>query len=207
MAITFKSPGVIITYKDYKEADRLYTIYTLNYGKLHLRAVGVKKIKSKLSGHLEPLCESDLFMAKSKTISIIGGARIINSHKKIKLDIDKIRIINYCLAIFNDLVLEEQADEELYCLLTGLLDFANSYSINELIEISFVLKLLNNLGLQPNYSDYNNDLAKILSFLSRDDFASVSRLRLTQKQWVILNNTFINLIKINQNKEFTKLVK
>ena len=101
MSATFKTPGIVLFSRDYKEADRIYIIYTQNYGKISARAQGVRKINSKLAGHLEPLSESDLFIANAKHFSKIGGASLINSNKKIKANTKKVEVASFIAQIIN----------------------------------------------------------------------------------------------------------
>ncbi len=49
----YRTQGIILKKEDRGEADRLFTIYTKDFGKLELLAKGERKIKSKLRGGLE----------------------------------------------------------------------------------------------------------------------------------------------------------
>ena len=54
MSQTYTTEGIILKRKDYQENDRLFTIYSKDYGKIDLIAKGTKKISSKLNSYLEP---------------------------------------------------------------------------------------------------------------------------------------------------------
>ncbi len=45
------TPSILLRSRDVGEADRLYTFYTRDHGKIEALATGVRKIKSKLAGH------------------------------------------------------------------------------------------------------------------------------------------------------------
>lgn len=51
---TYQTHAIILKRVDIFEADRLYHIYTENFGKIRTIAGGARKINSKLAGHLEP---------------------------------------------------------------------------------------------------------------------------------------------------------
>ena len=51
----FKTEGIIIKRRDYGEADRILTVMTREYGKLKIKAKGVRKITSRRSAHIELL--------------------------------------------------------------------------------------------------------------------------------------------------------
>ncbi|MFA6027779.1 MAG: DNA repair protein RecO [Patescibacteria group bacterium] len=197
MSVTLKTEGIVLKSVDYREADRLYTIFTKDYGKLVLRAMGVKKINSKLAGHLEPLTRSSLFIAQARGYSKIGGAQILCSYSRLKKDYAKLQGVNYCLLVFNDLVLEQNKDAAIYVLLKDFLSFCDRNKINALILQSFILKLLHELGLKPDYSQAQGDLAKVLHFLSSDTWEKILKLRISPKLWPQLNLVFSNVLKNN----------
>lgn len=152
MPSTIQTEGIVLKARDSKEADRLYTILTKDYGKLVLRAQGVKKINSKLAGHLEPITRAYLFVAKAKGFPKIGGAQIKQSYFSIKKDLDKINAINNCFVIIDDLILVEQKDEDIYKLTVDFLDWVSKNKFNTLILQSFILKILYLLGYKPDYT-------------------------------------------------------
>ena len=54
----YKTEAIIIKRVKLGEADRIITFYTPHLGKLQGVAKGVRKITSKLGGHLEPFTRS-----------------------------------------------------------------------------------------------------------------------------------------------------
>ncbi len=51
---TYQTNAIVLGREDIFEADRLYHLYTEEFGKVRAVAGGVRKIKAKLTGHLEP---------------------------------------------------------------------------------------------------------------------------------------------------------
>lgn len=51
---TYQTNAVVLKREDIFEADRLYHLYTEDFGKVRAIAGGVRKINAKLTGHLEP---------------------------------------------------------------------------------------------------------------------------------------------------------
>ena len=54
---TYSSEGIVLSRKNYGEADRILVILSKNFGKLSLLAKGIRKIKSKKRGSLEIFCQ------------------------------------------------------------------------------------------------------------------------------------------------------
>lgn len=75
--MTYLTLGFPLKYHRWREADRFYTVYTKDYGKLELLARGANKIKSKLAGHLEPGLLSNLMIASGKSWDILAQAKAV----------------------------------------------------------------------------------------------------------------------------------
>lgn len=169
MSLTFKTAGIILKARDYKETDRIYTVYTKDYGKQILRAQAVKKVNSKLAGHLEPLSKSQLFIADAKSLKKIAGAQIIHNYQNIKNDLTKLNCVLYCLDVFDALISENEKDSDLYNLLENFLSWGNNNKITALTIKSFILKLLKILGYQSGSIVKVKDIDGLLKMhLSRD---------------------------------------
>lgn len=50
----FTTPSILLRSRDVGEADRLFTFYTRDHGKIEALATGIRKTKSKLAGHCLP---------------------------------------------------------------------------------------------------------------------------------------------------------
>ena len=51
---TYQTRAIVLKREDVFEADRLYHLYTEDFGKVRATAGGVRKSNAKLTGHLEP---------------------------------------------------------------------------------------------------------------------------------------------------------
>lgn len=51
---TYQTKAIVLKREDIFEADRLYHLYTEDFGRIRATAAGVRKINAKLTGHLEP---------------------------------------------------------------------------------------------------------------------------------------------------------
>lgn len=51
---TYQTNAIVLKRENIFETDRLYYLYTEDFGKIRTIAGGVRKINSKLAGHLEP---------------------------------------------------------------------------------------------------------------------------------------------------------
>ncbi len=73
---SYKTLGIVIKRSNYGEADKILTIFTERFGKVKAIAKGVRKIKSKMAGSLEPFMLLELQLYEGKTFYIVTGAVI-----------------------------------------------------------------------------------------------------------------------------------
>lgn len=68
----YQTRAVVLKRENVFEADRAYYLYTEDFGKARAMAVGIRKIKAKLTGHLEPfsLIWVELIVKKNGDLSI-----------------------------------------------------------------------------------------------------------------------------------------
>jgi DNA repair protein RecO (recombination protein O) len=150
--VNFKYNGIVLNKFDIGETDRLYSIYTLEAGKIRMRAIGVKKPNAKLAGNLETLTQVELFVARGRGRGNITGAIVLNSFLGIKTDVEVLQKVFYAIGIFNRLITEEEKDESIFLLLQNYLEAMDisgglEKKINiDIVTLGFLVKLLEETG-------------------------------------------------------------
>lgn len=156
--MNFKYNGIILNKFDIGETDRLYTVYTLEAGKIRVKAIGVKKPNAKLAGSLEPVTQAEIFLARGRGRGNITGAITTENFLAIKSEIMALQKVFYIFRIFNRLVIDEEKDENIFNLLLGYLkamdklcqDGAQGGAYDEnksdIITLGFLFKFLDSLG-------------------------------------------------------------
>ena len=150
----YKYQGIILNKIDIGETDRLYVIYTLEAGRVVVKAIGVKKPNAKLAGNLESLTYSDIFLAKGRGQGNITGAITIENFSEIKRNIEVLEKTFEALKIFSRLVNQEEKDEGIFQLLLGFLlvmekEAKENIENNlkpEILTLGFIFKLLKKMG-------------------------------------------------------------
>jgi len=114
MEPTFPTKAIILNRHDWREADRLVSVYTQEFGRLSLLARGARKLSSKLAAHLEPISLSQLLVIKGKGFDYVGSAIMTESFSGIKSDLNKLYFSGQALSFFKRLVREGEKDEHLF---------------------------------------------------------------------------------------------
>lgn len=145
--------GIILEKYDVGETDRIYTIYTLEAGKIRAIAKGVKRARAKLAGNLENFTLSNISVAKRLGTGRITGSIVENNFSHLKNNLGLLEKSFKAEKIFNRLVGAEEKDEKIFNLIVEYLNAMNSHKkdfrasvIPDLITQGFIFKLFNFLG-------------------------------------------------------------
>ena len=87
---TYKTEAVVLKQINLGEADRILTLYTPDQGKVRAVARGVRRPKSKLSGHLELLNQASVSLSYGRNLDSINEAQSIRSFRGIRDDLSRI---------------------------------------------------------------------------------------------------------------------
>ena len=88
MEETYRVKAIILNRQAFRENDVMVTVQSMDKGKLKLVARGVKKMQSKLAGHLEPLNLGDIMVVRGKQFNYVGSANAENCYANIKSDLE-----------------------------------------------------------------------------------------------------------------------
>jgi DNA repair protein RecO (recombination protein O) len=128
-------------------------MYTPGLGKIQGVAKGVRRPKSKLSGHLELLTYSQVTLALGHNLDTITGSQSINSFTPLKTDLWLTSYGLYVIELVNQFTAEHVVDEKLFKLLLDTLQNLCQTNNRELLLRYFELHLLNEAGYRPQLQE------------------------------------------------------
>jgi DNA repair protein RecO (recombination protein O) len=149
----FETKAIVIRHMPIGEADRLVTFYSEKFGKVRAIARGVRRYKSKMSGHLDILNLVSISVGKGKGIDIITEVDSLNGFFTLKKDLKNISLALYLAELVESVSMEESPNEELFDLFVS--------SLNRLINVNeqynllryFEIKLLGYCGFGPELNN------------------------------------------------------
>lgn len=169
---------------DFGEADRIYNIYTKDFGKVSVLAKGVRLEKSKLRGHLPPYSLIRLSFVEGKEFM-----RLTDAEEILQLPLDEkahSAFAGACL-FFERMVRGQEKDEAVWGLLDGFYQclLNTECLINEGFGALFKARLLHRLGYVS--SDYES--------ITANDWPEVQKQQLDLNQ---LQNIYNNGLSASQ---------
>ena len=149
---TYRDHGIVLKTKIQKDADRYYTLFTEQHGKIMVLAKGTRRGKSKLSPHLALFGVVDIMIAKGKFIDRLAGANLIVPFKTVLSSLEKTTLAQSFLITVDALTKRELSDDRIFQLLKeflSVLDVSSevwSEHIRSFLFDAAIIKLLHVLG-------------------------------------------------------------
>ncbi len=170
-----KTEGVILSRRNFGEADRLITIYTRDFGKVTVIAKGVRRPRSRKAGHLELGSWCKLFIAKGKNLDILTEVEIKKAFGIDNFTYAKANKIYHLLELVNKLTPEHQKNQKLFNLLVNFLNLTAAGEDFNLVSGIFKIKVMSNLGFfsSKSYEAYKS--GEIIKILEDEEFSLIKK--------------------------------
>jgi DNA repair protein RecO (recombination protein O) len=131
--------AIVLKKKEVGETDRLYTLYTLEQGKVQLVAKGVRKSEAKLAGQLETLIQGLVIAVKGNGMGKIAGAVAEKNVSYLRSDADILKRVLETVNVFERLVGWDEPDAELFNLLAIYLALSDDLAKEKQAEKAMLL--------------------------------------------------------------------
>ena len=146
---TVRTEAVVLRHKDWGEADRILWLYTRKMGKVRAIAKGVRKIRSRKAGHLEPFTRVNLMLARGRDLLIVTQAETLEAYSNLREDLIHVGYAAYVIELLDRFTYDEDDNLQLYRLLNETLSRINSVENPVLPVRYYEIQLLNLLGYRP----------------------------------------------------------
>ena len=152
MPAPFKTEAIVLRSIRYGEADRILHLYSEDRGRLSAIAKGVRRVKSRLGGRIEPFARVDLILREGRgDLCTITGADTVHAHPALRERREPLeRATQACDAVLR-LLDSSEPNRPAYNLLArelSLLDSTPAAAVRAQ-ALTFRLKLLLAAGFAP----------------------------------------------------------
>ena len=142
-----KTKGIVILAKDFKDSDKIVTIFSYDLGLIHARVRGVKKDKAKLAFAVQPFALIEFMLAGKGDFFTVINATSIDQFFEITSDFDNYIFMLACLEVCEKSVKQNSDEKELFLLLLNALKavaYESASSMN--VFVKFMIESLRLLG-------------------------------------------------------------
>lgn len=149
----FKTEGIIIRRRDFKDADRILTVLTKDHGKISVRASGIRRIPSRRSPHVELLNHCILTLYHGHAFPVLTEAQTVDNFSLIKDDLHKIGLAYHLCELVDGLCPDGQENRAVF----GLVRNTLTRLANEINEATLV-------------HDFQTELLSVLGYWNQQEF-------------------------------------
>jgi DNA repair protein RecO (recombination protein O) len=143
--------AIVTGYTDYRDNDRMLTLFSASRGRIDCKARNCRKPTSKLLACAQPFVfgEFELFVNNDRVT--VNACDVRETFYPLREDVDRFMTASICTQLCNTVIEHESADEQLFSLLYHVLSFlAYSDSDPNDLLIAFLLHYLDHAGYRPS---------------------------------------------------------
>ena len=147
---SFRVEAVVLKHYDMGEADRMLTVYSRQRGKLRALAKGVRKVRSRKAGHVEPFTHVSLQLATGRHWYLVSQAEAIDTYPRLRQELEQVGNASYVVEMLDRFTYEEEESNSLiFQLLTDTLKRLDGGQDTFVAIRYYEMQLLDLLGFRP----------------------------------------------------------
>lgn len=204
-----KVKAIVIDSKDYKEKDKIITLFSLEKGLITAIAKSVKTAKAKMKFVKEPFCFGDFVLAGNNQIKTIASVSVIDTFFDISTDIDRFYISSAILSILKEVANFEEPNHKLFLLtLNALKILAYDKTVNsKSVLCKYLINVFDILGYRLNFNCCANckgdfSLKRYLNFNAGEIVCTMCK----SDNSIAVNDGVLLLIKNLSKSKFDELI-
>jgi DNA repair protein RecO (recombination protein O) len=149
----YSTEGIILKSINYKDSDKIFTVYTKNKGKITATAKGVRKVTSRRGGNLDTLNHISFQISDSgKDYKYITEAASLNTFAQIKKELKKAAQAYYVVELVHRLTEDEQDSSSIFDLILKTLKLFEKESADDRSVVNyFEVNLMKYLGYEISF--------------------------------------------------------
>lgn len=142
--------GMVIRTVDYRDNDRILTLFTAEQGRIDAKARGCRRTTSPLLACTQPFVYGDYQLFYHKNKYIIDQGEVLESFYPLREDVARYAAASLCAAACLEGVQEQQSSPEVFSLLYHCLSYLTYGDVEPGdMAVCFLLRFLSLLGFRP----------------------------------------------------------
>lgn len=161
-----KTQGIVLKQTNFKDSDKILTLFCRENGKINAMAKGARRTKSPLIGSTQIFCYSDFVLYKGRSFYHINQGEVLNTFYSLREDLYKLAYGSYILEIVEAGITEGESNERIFLLVLKTLKTLSLMEDGFLkLLLAFQLKFMSFIGYKPQLKNCvicnNSELGEI----------------------------------------------
>lgn len=212
--MSFKTEAFVLRCRTFREADRIYDIFTPQEGVLQVVLRSAARSRSKLAGHLMPFNKVKVMIGRGK-MDHMAGVEVLENYQNLRSDLKSMSLAASVVELFLGDRSHGQKFRE-FSLMEHIFTILNhpDISMNKkmILVRSFLWKYLSVSGWQPRFQSGTSSQSDGIMYMEHDHSKSVPISgELFDFLQFIINSDWSELINLSidsqLNKEWSKISK
>jgi DNA repair protein RecO (recombination protein O) len=149
----YTTPAIVLRQRKLGDADKIVTLYTARFGKVDAVAKGVRKARSRMAGHVEPLTQANFQLAKGKSLDVVTQVETVESFRSLRDDLDRLSRALYACELLDKFTEPREEHADLYRLLLDTLHRIETRDDYDTPVRFYEMALLDVLGYRPELEE------------------------------------------------------
>lgn len=173
----YNTQAIVLKSSKFRDADKIFTLYTKSEGKISAIARGVRKISSRRAGNLDSLNVISVKIIESNGgFKNIEEVKTLQSFRGLKGDFEASKRAYFVLELVHRTVEEGEKDEKLYELIVKALKLLSTPKCDpDLAVIYFEISFMKELGYQLEFEKCIKCQKELSSSTSKKYSFNISR--------------------------------
>ncbi|MSU54505.1 MAG: DNA repair protein RecO [Candidatus Staskawiczbacteria bacterium] len=126
MATHYTTQGFVFKKKDRADADRIFSVFTNDFGRIEIFAKSIRAIASKLKGGIEVFCVSDIEFIQGKNHKTLTSALLTEKFSNMVTVPEKMEVFAKVACLLDDFIKEQETDQNVYNLVINFFKTLNA---------------------------------------------------------------------------------
>ncbi len=118
----YRAEALVLRRRNIGEADSIFTFFSPERGRFEAVARGVRKSRSRMRGHVEPLTRVQVLVAQGRSLDVLTQAETIHAYRVLREDLDRLPRALYCAELLDRFTVEAAEHPGLFDLVLAVLD-------------------------------------------------------------------------------------
>lgn len=144
LIMIFTDAGIVLLRQNFRESDRIVSLYTRSHGRLNARLPGVSRAAGKLKAVSEPFAWADyrIYVRRGGTIGTITGGKMQHVFPHIRQDLKRLALaFHFCELVYRFTPLHQPSEQKFELLRTSLLAVEKG-PLTPAFQAAFTLRLM-----------------------------------------------------------------
>ncbi len=132
MALKYKTRAFVFKKSDINESDRIFSVFTQDYGRLNIFAKAIRKSVSKLRSGVGIFSMSDIEFIQGKNKKTLTETKLLEKFGSLTQDLEKFRVVNKIGEVLDNFLEGQEKDEAIFNLINETFIKLNSLEIGKI---------------------------------------------------------------------------